>query len=204
MSKYSNNVIYKIVCKDLTVKDVYVGHTTNFIGRNRQHKDNLVSSQYKVYQVIRSNGGWNNWEMIEIEKFPCQDKNEAKARERYFYEILNSTLNTCIPVITEEERKEYEYKYQQEYRETNKEEIKTQRKSFRDNNVEKLKTKKQEYYEAHKEEEKEKMKKYYNSNKEKFILYRSQDFVCDCGSTVKIFHKQRHLSSLKHQNFIKK
>ena len=27
---YSKTVIYKIVCNDLNVKDVYVGHTTDF------------------------------------------------------------------------------------------------------------------------------------------------------------------------------
>ena len=28
---YSNTIIYKIVCKDPLIKDVYVGHTTNFV-----------------------------------------------------------------------------------------------------------------------------------------------------------------------------
>ena len=39
--------------------------------------------------MIRKNGGWENWCMIEIEKYPCNDKNEAKARERYWLETLN-------------------------------------------------------------------------------------------------------------------
>ena len=30
---YQNTIIYKIRCKDLNIKDVYVGHTTNFIQR---------------------------------------------------------------------------------------------------------------------------------------------------------------------------
>ena len=30
--------------------------------------------------------------MIEIEKFPCKDGNEARARERYWYEELKATL----------------------------------------------------------------------------------------------------------------
>ena len=40
--------------------------------------------------MIRENEGWNNWSMIEIEKYPCNDKNEACARERYWYELLNA------------------------------------------------------------------------------------------------------------------
>ena len=31
--------------------------------------------------MIRENGDWNNWSMIEIEKYPCNDDNEARARE---------------------------------------------------------------------------------------------------------------------------
>ena len=35
---YSKTIIYKIVCKDLAVKDVYVGSTTHFINRKYGHK----------------------------------------------------------------------------------------------------------------------------------------------------------------------
>jgi hypothetical protein len=35
--------------------------------------------------------------MVEIEKFPCNDSNEANARERYWYENLNSSLNSRFP-----------------------------------------------------------------------------------------------------------
>ena len=43
--------------------------------------------------------------MIEIEKYPCTDSNEARARERYWYEILNANLNTVCPFLSEEEKK---------------------------------------------------------------------------------------------------
>ena len=35
---YSNTIIYKICCKDESITDVYVGHTTNFIQRKYSHK----------------------------------------------------------------------------------------------------------------------------------------------------------------------
>ena len=60
---------------------------------------------FKLYQMIRDNGGWSNWSMIEIEKYPCTDSNEARARERYWYEILNANLNTVCPFLSEEEKK---------------------------------------------------------------------------------------------------
>ena len=70
----------------MNIKDVYVGHTTDFNRQKRQHKPRCINestSQYNVnvYRTVRDNGGWDNWAMIEIEKFPCRDKNEAVARE---------------------------------------------------------------------------------------------------------------------------
>jgi len=60
------NIIYKIVCNDLNVKEIYVGHTTNLYTRKATHKsfcNNLENPhiQIKIYQVIRNNGGWENW-----------------------------------------------------------------------------------------------------------------------------------------------
>ena len=45
--------------------------------------------------------------MIEIEKYPCNDNNEAKSRERYWYEELSAKLNMKIPVITNLEEKKH-------------------------------------------------------------------------------------------------
>jgi hypothetical protein len=99
---YNNTVIYKIVCKDLNVKECYVGNTTFFTRRKSEHKSKSKVNQSKVYQFVRDNGGWNNFDMIEIEKFPCKDGNEARCRERYWYETLNATLNTVNPIITQD------------------------------------------------------------------------------------------------------
>ena len=84
---YQNTIIYKIVCNDLNIKDLYVGHTTDFKRRKSEHKlncNNQKSEKYnmKIYKVIRNNQGWDNWSMIEIEKYPCNDSKEATARER--------------------------------------------------------------------------------------------------------------------------
>ena len=71
---YSNSVIYKIYCRDVNVKDFYVGETTDFIRRKYRHKIDCEKEykQYKtsrrtLYQAINSNGGWHNWVIEEIE-----------------------------------------------------------------------------------------------------------------------------------------
>ena len=101
---YSKTIIYRIVCNDVSITDNYVGSTTNFKERLRAHRK--CKKQYRLYQYVEENGGWDNFSMIEIEKFPCIDGNEARARERYWIEYFKSTLNMVQPHRTMEEYKE--------------------------------------------------------------------------------------------------
>ena len=116
---YSNTIIYRIVCKDLNVTGCYVGHTTNFKERKRHHRDgcfnNIKRNDIKLYNTIRENGGWNNWVMIEIEKYPCNDSNEAIKRERYYYELFKADLNTVVPSRGKIEYREDNKEVKREY-----------------------------------------------------------------------------------------
>ena len=49
--------------------------------------------------------------MIEIEKYPCNDSNEAGKRERYWYELNHATLNTLYPGRTHAEYVEANHEY---------------------------------------------------------------------------------------------
>jgi hypothetical protein len=176
---YSRTIIYKIVCKDLSKTDVYVGHTTDFKTRKNLHKsisNNEKDKRYnlKVYQYIRENEGWENFDMIEIEKYiECKDANEARKRERYWYEELNAKLNSICPQRTQkeynEENKEKKKEKNKEYREQNKEKIKELQKKWEEENKEKIKERKKKYFEENKDKIKEYKKKWREENKEKTI-----------------------------------
>jgi len=130
---YSKTIMYKIVCKDLNIKDLYVGHTVSFTKRKCKHSsdcsnDNSKGHNTKVYQFIRANGGWNNWQMIEIEKYNCDDGNEARARERYWCEQLQATLNQVCPMRSVEETKTIEADYARSYYHQHKNDEEYQRK----------------------------------------------------------------------------
>ena len=133
---YSNTIIYRLVCKDLNITDCYVGHTTRFRKRKNKHKYHIydVENKYgkhnfKVYQYIINNGGWENWLMIEVEKYPCDDGNEARARERYWYETLEATLNTDTPNQTTKEWRD-KTNYNQKNYERNKIKINARTKAY--------------------------------------------------------------------------
>ena len=97
---YSNTIIYKITCNDDTIKDVYVGHTTNFVQRKYAHKQCCLNNNLnkcKLYEVIRNNGGWNNWTMEIVNFFNCKDHNEARQKEQEYFILLNANLNSVEP-----------------------------------------------------------------------------------------------------------
>jgi hypothetical protein len=99
---YSKTIIYKIICKDEKVSDVYVGHTTNFVKRKFQHKTSCknLNNKLKIYEIIRQNGGWDNWEMINVATYNCKNKEEACIKEQKHYEEIKPSLNSCPPYVS--------------------------------------------------------------------------------------------------------
>ena len=125
---YSKCQIYKIVCKDLTVKDCYVGNTCNWVKRKANHKNTATNENHKEYNykkaiTIRENGGWNNWEMVLIENYPCETDLEARSKEREWLEKLGATMNSMSPLRTPEEHKQYNSKHGIEYHSAHREEL---------------------------------------------------------------------------------
>ena len=82
--------------------------------------------------MIRDNGDWNNWSMIEIEKYPCNDKNEARFRERYWYELLEATMNTQSPTVNLEKRKVTDSVRKKIYYDQNRDKINEKHKVYRE------------------------------------------------------------------------
>ena len=127
MVNFSKSIIYKLCCKDVTVKEIYVGSTANLLKvRKSKHKyscNNATNKgfNYYVYQYIRKNGGFDNFDIVEIERYPCSDRQELNKRERYWIELLQSTLNKQIPSRTKIEYRQYNYQ-------NNKDEILTKKK----------------------------------------------------------------------------
>lgn len=98
---YSNTIIYKICCKDHLITDIYIGQTTNFVERKHRHKYacNNINNKLKLYNTIRDNGGWENWDMVELAKYNCKNSTESRIKEQEYYEVLKPTLNSCPPFV---------------------------------------------------------------------------------------------------------
>ena len=195
ITDYSKTIMYKFVCNDLNVTDCYVGHTINMTKRKYKHKSICHNEKdkhhnLKIYQIIRENGGWSNWSMILVEKFPCKDKPEACKREREIFEELGAKMNMLIPYRTQEEYKEYHEEYDKQYREDHKEKIEQYGKQYYQDHKEEHK----EYYQDHKEYYKEYHKQYREENKAEI----NKKIECDfCKKRLSKRNMKRHIKTCK-------
>ena len=184
---YSKSIIYKIVCKDTSITECYVGSTTNLTKRRWQHKfscnnETIRSYNYYVYKFIRENGGWYNWDMVMVEEFACDNKMKLFKQERYWVETLKATLNSVKPINFENEVKQY----REQYRKDNKEKQKQIDKQYRKDNEKKIK---------------EKDKQYRKDNKEIINKKASEELGCRiCKCIVSRRNFSRHKKSKRHIN----
>ena len=189
---FSKTEMYKIIHCDPEKDFCYVGHTTNFTERKKCHKraytyESAKGHHCKVYQMIRENGGWDNFKMVFIEKWPCESLREAEAREQYWIDTLKPNMNHFMA-----------QRSQKQYRIDNKEHLSACDKVYREENKEYI----AEYYKHWREDKKEylaeKNKAWRNENKEYIAERKSKRFECECGSKILWCEKARHFRTQKH------
>jgi len=158
---YSKTIIYKIEHID-DDSLVYVGHTTNWDKRKCEHKSRCMNEKYdsynsKLYQMIRNNGGWDMFKMLEVEKFQCNDKREAEKRETEVMKHLKASMNSMKSYRTKEEERKYVKEYNKEYRFKNGSTILEKKKDYYNLNKDKLKEEMKRYSKNHYEKNKDKI-----------------------------------------------
>ena len=146
MVNYQLGKIYKIVCN--TTGLIYIGSTAEPILARRlakhrgDYKCYLVGKKHYItsYKVLEN----ENFEIVLLENFSCNTKDELHSRERFYIES-NECVNKVIPTRTPQE-------YHKQYYELNKDEIKEIQRTYRD---------------EHQNEKKKYNKKYHEDNYEK-------------------------------------
>jgi hypothetical protein len=115
-NKYSRGKIYKI-CSYKTRK-IYIGSTcekylSNRLARHRQCKREYEKNGTRYttsFKILE----YDDCEIVLIEDFPCKNKYQLHARERYWIENTHNCVNKYIPNRTS---KEYKKVYNKENRE---------------------------------------------------------------------------------------
>lgn len=172
MPDYSKAKIYRLVC-NITGKQ-YIGSTCLNLGQ-RKAKHIYDAKQCKKY--VRSkdiiNGG--DFSIILIEKFPCQNIEELKQRERHFIETMEC-VNKAVPLRT---KKEYYF-----------------------DNKDKFVEQKKHYYQQNADEIKKRSREYRQENKETISQQRNTKLQCQCGGRYTVANKSAHLKTRLHQDYL--
>ena len=92
---YSKTYVYLLTCKNPKISDAYISQTTNLTQRKYKHKRETLdlSIQTKLYDSIRKNGGWTNWNCEILEECACNNENHAKERAHFYILKMKPNLN---------------------------------------------------------------------------------------------------------------
>lgn len=186
--------IYKIVCCDNMITDIYVGSSVSTYNRFLQHKKNYKKEvNNKIYNCIRNNGGFENWKYEIIER--DIDKSQQRIREQYWIEQLNATLNERRAYTDEETAKEIRKKHEA----PNKEELAKKKREYRQKPEvrEKELKKMKEWRENNVELRQELIKEWREKNKEHIARYANEQYH---KNKEKINARRRELRELKKTN----
>jgi hypothetical protein len=190
---YSKGKIYQIV--DYTNDNVYVGSTCEptLARRLANHVNNYKAylngdkKYMSSYKIIEN----NNYDILLIEAYPCNTRDELHKREGYYIKNTPNCVNKFIAGRTDAQ-----------YRQDNKEKIVKQMKQHYDDNKQKISEVHKKYYENNKEKISEVHKQYYEKNREKLLEKKNQTIKCTCGMFFTISNKSKHEKSQKHKSFI--
>lgn len=171
-------IIYKLCCKNPEITDTYVGSTINFHRRKHHHKQRCNDEKTNghnayVYQFIRSNGGFSNWDMIELTKVQFSDRNELRLKERELLDQTKATLNQRVPSRT--------------------------KKQYYDENICEILKRKKKYYCDNYDECYEKRRVYSQQHRQEINKKARERVVCKiCGGQYARSNKYSHIRSKKH------
>jgi hypothetical protein len=197
MPNYQNGKIYKLV--SFQTDKIYIGSTCQSLAvRKSEHVRRYkyflagVPNYTTSYELIKL----GDVDIVLIENFPCNSKEELHKGERFHIENTDNCVNKSIPTRSKkeyyEEHKEELMKKNKEYYENHKDEIKEYKKEWAEDNKDKIKEYKKEWALANKDKTKAGAKK-----------YKQKLFTCSCGATITQGSKSRHEKRQVHLNSLK-
>jgi hypothetical protein len=189
---------------------LYVGSTIDKL-YNRQGDHNYdyrTGRNRKLYEKARENN-IGKLECILLEEIEFQELEELRIKEEEYRVKLKANLNEIACYRSEEDRKNYQNKYNEE----NKEQIREYYKEYNEENKDIISQQKKEYYEKNKDKIIERQKHYIQINndiiREKRKIYiennkakLKEQFNCKCGGKYTYQYKSTHIKTKKHQTYL--
>jgi hypothetical protein len=198
---YSKGKIYKIV--DLDSNECYIGSTCEPTLAKRLAKH---VSGYKSYLKDKSNYVTSfkiiqndDYDIVLIENYPCNSKDELHARESYYSQNMD-----CVNKVKHQGLMNMigKVEYNKQHYEANKKQIIEKNKQYCEQHKDQIKQYREQQYEQHKDQILEQNKQYYKANKEQIIEKKNQKHNCECGGCYTSTNKRQHFKTSKHINNI--
>lgn len=192
--------VYLLHHEDLSVcPELYVGSTMaqqGIKGRMAQHKYSCNNPNGKghncpVYQCIRANGGWDDWQYEILEHYDRTTETDLLARERHFKELLHANLGVQTPGRTQTE-------YRAEYRE----ERAAYDAQYYEENKERIAARQAQYNKDHREDKAAYDVKYRDKNREEIAAQRAAKVECECGCFISRANIAAHRKKPKHARLL--
>jgi len=196
---YSKGFIYKLCCKDKNIQECYIGSSTNWINRKNNHKTDCNNSNQKKYNqkkyvFIRDNGGWENWEMILIHDYSCNNSQELRKEEERVRQEYHNNINSQRAYITDKELKEHH----KQYRINNRDKRSEYHKQYHIDNRDKRSEYNKQNYIDNRDKILQQKKQYNIDNKEKI----RQKITCECGCVIVRGNISTHKKTNKHKELM--
>lgn len=193
MKDYSKAKIYRIVC-NITGEQYYGSTIQSLSIRKAKHlyKFKMWKAGKCYYTTSFKIIERGDYDIVLVENYSCNSKEELHARERYFIEN-NTCVNKFIPTRTRQE-------YTEDTKDTKKEYDKEYYKKNRAKTLERQK----QYQEKHKDRIKDYKKQYSQKHKEVINVKRKEKYTCECGSVIRKDVKPRHFHTKKHKDYVEK
>ena len=200
--------VYKIIADNDETQMAYIGSTckSQLSARMSYHR-----ADYKAFKdgkktnftssfLLFDKFGVENCKIIFLESYDVSSKDELKSKEQIWIDKIPN-CNKYKAFRTEEQKKEYQQKYDKQYAIDNREKIAEQHKVYAEEHKEEIAT----YQEQWRADNREKLladkKAYYEKNKEKMLAAQAEKVTCECGTICSKGNLRAHKKSQQHSDF---
>jgi len=201
---YRTGIVYKIIGLENDV--VYIGSSFNTPSQRwRNHLTkykcwlNGKAGACSIFEHFKRDGT-DKYRLVPIKQYKVCSEDVRDKKHLMMYETLWINKLKCInkqvafqPISKKEQDKQY--------RQSNREQILEKKRQHYQNNREKVVEYNKQWYQDNREKRKERFRQYHRENREKLLEKRKEQYICECGSEVRIYHKSRHSKSKKHINW---
>ena len=169
--RYQNGKIYEII--DIGYNMCYVGSTIQPLSKRFGHHKETYKTYPCASACIFETFGEENCKITLVEKYPCENREQLRAREGYYIE----TMNCVNKFVAGGNKSDWDKRYYNK----NKSKILAKNREYQETHKEAIKEQQEHYRETHREQKREADREYREKNREALNAKKLELILCECG-----------------------